>query len=49
MRIPFIHLRAQHAHLVDDILDRARQLFEASDFVYGQAVQEFEKECQANT
>jgi len=44
MKIPYIQLRSQHAHLVDDIIDRTRQLFETNDFVNGQAVLDFEKQ-----
>jgi UDP-2-acetamido-2-deoxy-ribo-hexuluronate aminotransferase len=43
MKIPLFDLRSQHGHLVDEIMERWRQAFDESDFILGQAMQDFEK------
>ena len=43
MKIPLFNLKPQHSHLVDEIIERCRQLFDECDFVSGQPVRDFEK------
>ncbi|MCX7013360.1 MAG: DegT/DnrJ/EryC1/StrS family aminotransferase, partial [Candidatus Sumerlaeota bacterium] len=43
MRIPLVNLQPQHSHLVSEILDQCRRMFEEGDFVAGQAVKDFER------
>jgi dTDP-4-amino-4,6-dideoxygalactose transaminase len=44
MSIPLVDLAAQHAEIVDEVSAGLAALFEASDFIGGKAVEEFERD-----
>ena len=49
MSIPLVDLAAQHAEIADELNSGLAALFEASDFIGGKAVEEFEREYCAAT
>jgi dTDP-4-amino-4,6-dideoxygalactose transaminase len=44
MHVPFVDLRAQHAHLAAEIQTAVQQVFERGDFIHGAEVERFEAE-----